>query len=104
MRIEAPFPQTAKEMLAVIVAAERSRKYVWTAGRVLIESGCVGRWQALDSNAKKTLLKSLTKLLEELSDQGALALRPDLQGIGFGQEKGFDYIRPRHVQLNHDSG
>jgi hypothetical protein len=92
---QSPFPQTAKEVLTVILAAEQSRKYVWTAGRVLIEGAFVGRWQALGSNEKKTLLKNLTKLLETLSDEGVLVLRPDLQGIGFGQEKGFDYIRPR---------
>jgi len=95
MGTEASFPQTAKEVLTVILAAERSRKYVWTAGRVLIEGAFEGRWQALDSHEKKTLLKNLTKLLEALSDEGVLVLRPDLQSIGFGQEKGFDYIRPR---------
>jgi hypothetical protein len=64
MGTEAFFPQTAKEVLTVILAAERSRKYVWTADGVLIAA----RWEMLDSDEKKTVLKNLTKLLEELSD------------------------------------
>jgi hypothetical protein len=70
-------------------------KYVWTAGRVLNEGAFVGRWAALDSNEEKRLLKNLTKLLEALAADGVLVLRPDLQSIGFGQEKAFDYVRPR---------
>ena len=38
MGTEASFPQTAKEVLTVILAAERSRKYVWTAGRVSLKA------------------------------------------------------------------
>lgn len=96
---EAAFPRTTKDVLAVILAAERSRKYIWTAGRVLIEAGFVGRWNALDSNEKKTILKSLTKHLGALSEEGVLVARPDVQSIGFGQEKGFEYIR-RTVRPN----
>jgi hypothetical protein len=88
------FPQTAKEVLAVIIAAERSRKYVWTAGRVLIQGAFQGPWEELDANEKKALLKKITKLLEELADDGVLLLRPILQSIGYGEEKGFDYIHP----------
>ena len=93
MAIQATFPQTKKDVLTVILEAERSRKYVWTASRVLIQGGFVGRWEALDSDEKKALLRNLTKLLEALADDGVLELRPDLQGIGFGPEKEFDYIR-----------
>lgn len=94
MGIETSFPQTTRDLLAVILEAERSRKYVWTAGRVLIEGGFKGRWEELNANEKKTILRCLTKLLEALSDDGVPAPRPDLQSIGFGQEKGFDYLFP----------
>lgn len=100
MGTEASFPQTTKEVLAVILAAERSRKYVWTASRVIIEGGFVGSWKTLDSKEKKTILKSVTKHLGTLSATGVLVPRPDLQNIGFGQEKGFDYVR-RTVRSDH---
>jgi hypothetical protein len=89
------FPQSAREVLDVIVAAERSRKYVWTAGRVLIQGAFQGLWGMLDPDEKKAILRRLTRLLEELADDGVLAPRPILQSIGYGDEKGFDFIHPR---------
>jgi hypothetical protein len=88
------FPQTSKEVLAVITEAERSRKYVWTAGRVLIQGAFQGAWEELTPKAKKELLRKITSFLEELAGDGALLSRPILQSIGYGEEKGFDYIRP----------
>jgi hypothetical protein len=91
---QATFPQTAREVLALIIAAERSRKYVWTADRVLIQGGFQGAWVKLNDNAKKVILRKLTELLEELADEGVLELRTISQSIGYGEEKGFDYILP----------
>ncbi|WP_158789407.1 hypothetical protein [Granulicella sp. L46] len=85
-------PQTAREVKTIIVKAERSRKYVWTAGRVLIEGGCAQLWKDADARDKKEMLKRITALLENLASEGILARRPLLQGIGYGQEKGFDFI------------
>lgn len=92
MANEAGFPQTAQEVLTVILLAERSRKYVWTAGRVLIESGLSGRWRKLGSSEKKTVLKDIAKLLESLAAEGVLEIRPYRQGIGYGAEKGFNFV------------
>ncbi len=77
----------------MIIAAERSREYVWTAGRVLIQGAFQGQWEELDPIEKKAVLMKITKLLEELADQGILEPRPILQSIGYGAEKGFDYIQ-----------
>jgi hypothetical protein len=94
MGSQAIFPQTTREVLAVIIAAERSRKYVWTAGRVLIQGALQVQWEELDAIEKKAVLRKIAKLLEELADQSVLEPRPILQSIGYGAEKGFDYIRP----------
>jgi hypothetical protein len=48
----------------------------------------------LNDNAKKVILRKLTELLEELADEGVLELRTISQSIGYGEEKGFDYILP----------
>jgi hypothetical protein len=78
--------------LALIVKAERSRKYVWTAGRVLIEGGLEQLWSNADARHKKKVLKSITELLEALASEGILAPRTELQSIGYGHEKGFDFV------------
>jgi hypothetical protein len=92
MGARADFPNTSSEVLAVITAAERSRKYVWTAGRVLIETALVGNWKELDHKQRKVVLRHITKLLNGLVAKGSLVRRPDLQSIGFGREKAFDFI------------
>ena len=80
------------EILDLITEKERSKKYVWTAGRVLMASGLVGDWQELDSANKKSLLKDMSKMLEKLEDKGVLLRRDIPQSIGFGNEIGFDFI------------
>ena len=86
------FPQTTSDVLAVIHKAECSRKYAWTAGRVLIEGGLAQLWSDADAKHKKQMLKKITGLLEVLASESILARRSELQGIGYGQEKAFDFV------------
>jgi hypothetical protein len=91
----AEVPQTPRDVLTVIVKSERSRKYVWTAGRVLIESGLEQLWYDADAKDKKRVLKSITELLEALASEGILTPRVERQSIGYGHEKGFDFVPPQ---------
>ena len=86
------FPRILPDVLSVIHEAERSRKYVWTAGRILIEAGLEEAWSNTTAKDKKQILRRITKLLEALSSNGILVRRKELQSIGYGHEKGFDYV------------
>lgn len=94
------FPQTPGDVLAVIQKAERSRKYVWTAGRVVMEGGLNQFWSDADAKHKKQMLKRITGFLEVLASEDILARRPVLQGIGYGQEKAFDFILRSRMQAD----
>jgi hypothetical protein len=91
---EAPenFPKSSSEVLDVIVNAERHRKFVWTAGRVLRETALSTRLEALPYSERKRVLKRLIAVLEDLATQGVLQRRRDVQSIGYGDEIGFDYV------------
>jgi hypothetical protein len=82
------FPKSSSEVLDVIVNAERHRKFVWTAGRVLRETALWTRLEALPYSERKRLIA----VLEDLATQGVLQRRRDVQSIGYGDEIGFDYI------------
>ena len=86
--------QSSAHVLALIEKIERSRKYVWTAGRIITETALKSRFAQMDWKERKATLKGLTKTLDELSAQGFLVRRPLRQGIGYGSEVAFDYIRP----------
>ena len=88
------------EILNLIKVREQSKKFVWTAGRVLMASGKVGYWRQVDSDSKKALLKDLLKKLEKLESQGLLIRRDLPQGIGFGDEIGFEFIRDGHSRTS----
>jgi hypothetical protein len=86
------FPKSSSEVLNVIVNAERHRKFVWTAGRVLRETALWTRLEALPYLDRKRVLKRLIAVLEDLATQGVLQRRRDVQSIGYGDEIGFDYV------------
>lgn len=92
MKIHSGFPQTSRDVLSVIEAAERSRRFAWTAGRVLIEGALQSRWAELNPPEKKAVLSDLTDLMKELETEGLLTRRPELQSTLYGQEKAFDYV------------
>jgi len=83
------------EVLDLIVQAERHRKFVWTAGRVLREAALWTRIESLEYEERKLVLKRVTGFLERLASQGILQRRSELQSIGYGSEVGFDYIHPK---------
>ncbi|HEX9201319.1 MAG TPA: hypothetical protein VF865_17295 [Acidobacteriaceae bacterium] len=92
----AGFPQSATDVLDVIANAERSRKFVWTAGRVIKESALTTRLADLGSNERKLVLTHITSILKGLAAQGILERRGARQSIRYGDEIGFDYLRTPH--------
>jgi hypothetical protein len=86
------FPMSSEEVLAVIVAAERHRKFVWTAGRVLREMALWTRLEELDYPERKAMLRQVAGFLDDLEKRGVLQRRPEAQSIGYGDEIGFDYM------------
>jgi hypothetical protein len=88
------FPKASEDVRAVIAEAERHRKFVWTAGRVLKEATLWSRLESLSYRERKLVLKSLATFLDDLANQGVLQRRREAQSIGYGDEIGFDYVRP----------
>jgi hypothetical protein len=88
------FPQSPAQVLEVIAKAERSRKFVWTAGRVVKEAALSSRLMELSFEERRAVLLRVTNFLEDLARQETLQRRPVLQSIGFGNEIGFDYMQP----------
>src|SRR5262249_23626340 len=84
------FPNSPEQVLRVISDAERHRKFVWTASRVLKIGGHLGQ---IGENyvERKVVLKRVTGFLEDLALQGLLRRRDELQSIGYGNEIGFDF-------------
>jgi len=93
-KMKAEFPQSSKEVLDLIARSERSRKFAWTAGRVLMKGALQAQFSALEYNERKLVLERLNVFLEELASRGILQRRAIRQGIGYGQEIGFDYTLP----------
>jgi len=91
------FPHSSEEVLAVIADAERHRKFVWTAGRVLRETALWTRLESLRYRERKVVLKRLATFLEDLAGQGFLRRRREVQSIGYGDEAGFDYVGPARL-------
>lgn len=81
-----------EEVLELIVRAERSRKFVWTAGRVLKEAALWTKLEELSYEERKAILKRVGSYLEDLASEGVLERRRELQSIGYGSEIGFDYV------------
>ncbi|HLW83563.1 MAG TPA: hypothetical protein VKR60_00030 [Candidatus Sulfotelmatobacter sp.] len=86
------FPSSSEEVLAVITAAERHRKFVWTAARVLREAALRTGLETLRYRERKLVLKRLATFLEDLAAEGVLQRRREVQSIGYGDEVGFDYV------------
>jgi hypothetical protein len=95
-------PQTSQQLLNLIVGAERHRKFVWTAGRVLREAALWKEVENLDYRERKAILQRLTGLLEQLADEGVLERRRELQSIGYGSEMGFDYLQNNTTSAERD--
>jgi hypothetical protein len=93
-----PLPQSAEQVLTVISDAERHRKFVWTASRVLKEGGLLSSVDGVGYRERRATLKRIAGFLEELSAQRILHQRAEFQSIGFGDEIGFDYTGPRENQ------
>jgi hypothetical protein len=86
-------PQSTEQLLDVIIRAERTRRYVWTAKRVVSRSGVKTQLQELDPEQRKDLLQHLTGFLKDLAAQGFLVRRPFRQSVRNGDEIGFDFVR-----------
>jgi hypothetical protein len=84
-------PSSPEQVLRVISDAERHRKFVWTASRVLKEAGHLGQI-AGRYGERKIVLKRIAGFLHDLAQQGFLQRRDELQSIGFGNEIGFDFV------------
>jgi hypothetical protein len=84
--------ESSSDVLSIIETKEHSKKFVWTAGRVLMAASLVSYWVELSPSDRKALLKRVQGLLEELETKGVLERRPIKQGIGFGDEVGFDFL------------
>jgi hypothetical protein len=95
-RMKLGLPQSSKQILDLIASAEGSRKFVWTAGRVVMKAGLRAQFRILEYDQRKLILERLSGFLEDLESQGTLRRRPIRQSIGYGQEIGYDYtpIRP----------
>lgn len=98
MKVEVP--QSSKQVIELIANAERSRKFVWTAGRVVMKSGLRAQVSGLEYDQRKLLLERLAGFLEELASQGFLQRRPLRQSIGYGQEIGYDYTSVRDGEFH----
>ena len=89
-------PNSPEQVLKVISDAERHRKFVWTASRVLKEGGYLGQI-AGRYEERKIVLKRIAGFLQDLALSGLLRRRDELQSIGFGNEIGFDFVAlPQH--------
>jgi hypothetical protein len=86
-----------RQILDLIVASERHRRFVWTAGRVLKEASLWTRVEALEYDDRKFVLKRVAGFLEDLAVRGVLQRRSEPQSIGYGDEAGFDYIRSQKL-------
>jgi len=93
--METKLPASAEQVLDIIIAAERRRRFVWTAGRVLRESALWGPVDEMSFDDRKAVLRRLGGFLENLAARGFLQRRDEPQSIGYGDESGFDYIRHR---------
>jgi hypothetical protein len=85
-------PRSSIELLALIERSERSRKFVWTTGRIIQELGLKSRLRQVTSEERKHVLQQLKKLLDELCSQGLLLRRPHRQSIRLDNDVGFDFV------------
>jgi hypothetical protein len=93
--VDAAVP-SLEQMLDLIVSAERHRKFVWTAGRVLKEMALWTRVEQLGYGERKLVLKRVTRCLEDMESKGILQRRQEPQSISYGDEVGFDYVHSEH--------
>jgi hypothetical protein len=85
-------PQSPEELLGLITKAEESKKYVWTPGRIVIETAMRTQIESLKWEYRKAVFKQLHDWLEDLTTQGILERRELRQSIRFGNEIGYNYI------------
>lgn len=93
---------SATQVLEVIVATERHKKVVWTAGRVFKEASIWSSVERLPFRERKAAMNRVTDILETLVEKGVLERRVERQSIGYGNEHGFDFLAPtpRHLKLS----
>jgi hypothetical protein len=85
-------PQSPEELLGLITKAERSKKYVWTPGRIVIQTAMRTQIESLEWKYRKAIFKQLHDWLEDLTSQGILERRQLRQSIRLGNEIGYNYI------------
>lgn len=87
-----PLPQSPEQVLDLISDAERHRKFVWTASRVLKEGEFLSSISGVSYSERRAVLKRITGFLGDLAARSILHQRAEFQSVGFGDEIGFDYV------------
>jgi len=85
-------PNSSSELLVLIEKTERSRRFVWTAGRIIQELGLRSQLRQVSSEERKHILQQLKKLLEELCSQRLLQRRSRRQSVRLNNDVGFDFV------------
>jgi hypothetical protein len=96
-------PKTPEDVLDVIVRSERSRRFAWTAGRVILRCALRIQFRSLEYNERKLILKRIRIYLDLLAERGLLVRREEPQSIGFGNEVGFDHLLAPHPRPDRPS-
>ena len=90
---------SAGQVHALIANVGKRKKLVWTAWRIVRGLGIVEQFEELGHKGRKRVLKRIERILKEMAVQGTLHRRAVLQGVGYGNEIGFDYIRPKPIGI-----
>jgi len=85
-------PNSSSELLDLIKSAERTRRFVWTTGRIIQELGLKSQLRQISSEDRKHVRQQLKNLLEELCSQGMLQRRARRQSIRLDNDIGFDLV------------
>ena len=84
--------KSVEDVAALITESEKHRKYVWTAGRIIMRLGVETQVRSLAVRERAAILRHLRRLLRELDARGIIQKRSEIQSIGFGDELGYDYV------------
>jgi hypothetical protein len=85
-------PNSSSELLDLIKSTERTRRFVWTTGRIIQEVGLKSQLRQVSSEERKCVRQQLKKLLEELCSQGILQRRARRQSVRLDNDVGFDFV------------
>ena len=77
-------PQSPEQVLDLISGAERHRKFVWTASRVLKEGGLLSSIGGVSYSERRAVLKRITSFLEDLAARGILHRRAEFRASVLG--------------------